>query len=163
MKRLAAALLLLAGCVDDFCPLISYIDAFQLVLSSERWPAGRYKVVVSFQDEYGAASFQCEAQIPALPALDAGVLLPDAGVDARGRFACTPTPGASTWRRAQAQAGQELVLDLEGTPTTVHVTVTEAERPVLEQDVALNYQLVRPYGDECPGPRRAAARIELPQ
>jgi hypothetical protein len=163
MKRLAAGLLVLAGCIDDdLCPLVSFSDAFQLVLSSESWPSGQYKVVVSFQDEYGAASLQCEAPVPALPALDAGIA-PDAGVDALGRFSCFATPGTTTWRRAGGRAGQELVLDFEGTPSIVHVTVSDAGRPVLEQDVTLSYQIVRPYGDECPGPLRAAARIELPQ
>jgi hypothetical protein len=162
VKRLAVALLSLAGCTDDVCPLVSYIDSFELVLSSERWPAGQYKISVTFSDEYGPASMQCEVPVPALPALDAGVAA-DAGVDARGRFACTPSPGTTSWRRAGGQAGQELVLDFEGTPTSVHVTVSDAGAPVLEQDVALSYQNVRPYGDECPGPLRAAARIELPQ
>ncbi|HEX5656977.1 MAG TPA: hypothetical protein VFX59_07265, partial [Polyangiales bacterium] len=61
------------------------------------------------------------------------------------------------------QAGQELVLDFEGTPATAHVIVRDADSLVLEQDVTLDYQLQRPYGEDCSGPLRAGARIELPQ
>jgi hypothetical protein len=163
MKRWLVALPLLAGCLDDsLCPLVTYIDAFELTISSESWPSSQYSIEVSFSDVIGAASFRCDVPIPALPALDAGVaLLPDAGVDARGNFDCTPVMPSA--RRAGGQAGQELVLGFEGTPDRVRVVVRDAVRIVLEQDVALSYQLVRPYGEDCNGPLRAAARIELPQ
>jgi hypothetical protein len=163
MKCWAAALFCLAGCVDDdLCPLVTYTDAFELVLSSETWSSAQYSIDVSFTDTYGMASFECVVPVPALPALDAGMtLLPDAGVDARGRFACRPNP--PSWRLASGRAGQELVLNFEGTPPLVTVVVRDGEREVLRQDVALSYQIVRPYGEDCIGPQRAAARIELPQ
>ncbi|MET0284906.1 MAG: hypothetical protein ABW352_10560 [Polyangiales bacterium] len=163
MKRWLAALPLLVGCLDDsLCPLVSYIDAFELTISSESWPSAQYAVEVSFNDAWGAANFRCEVPVPALPPLDAGVtLLPDAGVDARGNFRCTSVMPSA--RRAGGQAGAELVLGFEGTPNTVHVVVRDATRILLEQDVTLDYQIVRPAGEECNGPQRAAARVELPQ
>lgn len=163
MRRWPLALLLATACLDDtLCPWVSYVDGFQLVLTSERWSMAQYSIQVSYTDESGSASFRCDVPIPALPPLDAGsTLAADAGIDARGQFACTPE--APTGRLGSGQAGQQLVLGFEGTPTSAHVIVSDMGRLVLEQDVALSYQILRPAGDDCPGPKRAFVGIELPQ
>lgn len=164
MKRWPFAMVLLAACAADssVCPSKTYLDAFELVLSSDTWARAQYRIEVSYTDsgDGGTADFRCDVAIPAVSALDGGTLAPDAAVDARGNFACTAQQ--PTALLAGGTAGQELVLDFQGTPATVHLIVRDADRLVLEQDLTLTYDQLRPDGDDCPGPRRAGARIELP-
>ncbi len=164
MKRWLLGLLFVASCVDDsLCPFVTYIDGFTLVVSSSTWPSGPYNVTVTYDG--AKLVFSCAVSVPVI-SFDGGappLTAPfDAGVDSRGRFSCT-SGGTPTGYRASGQAGQELELNFEGTPASVHVNVRNGTETLLDQEVPLGFQIVRPDGPDCPGPLRASARLELPQ
>lgn len=163
-RALCILALTLVGCDHVACPALFYIDAFKLVLEDQAWNPASYAIEVSYQDRFGSAQFLCQVSVPSVAwngAIDGGLAaLSDAGLGVPGRFACSPLQ--PTGRQAYGQAGKELVLAFEGTPTSAHLIVRDNGVLRLEQDVALSYQDY-PSGPACDGPRRANARIQLPE
>jgi hypothetical protein len=161
MRRCATLLFALLGCSDDYaCPLVAYIDGFQLVLDSATWTDARYSVEVSYTERNEPLAFRCDADLPTYEATDGGLVMSaDAGVTARGNFDCVALN--PTVHRASGSLGQAMVLRFEGTPATAHVVVREDGAIVKELDQPIRYQTSHPEGPHCSGVESGAARIEL--
>lgn len=164
MRRFVLALALASvSCADDtVCPLVQYVDGFQLVVDSETWDAAQYQIEVTYTDRFGNAGFACNVVVPTFVAdgaLDGGFALsPDAGIDSSGTFRCAPL--VATGRVASGQVGQAIELIFDGAPASARVVIKNGGVMLHDSEVTIAYEAVYLYG-RCGLLNRGAARIEL--